>query len=91
MTTRLDDRPTCDICGLLIQNNSIDLWAFYSVFDEDGTCQKTGEQIDMDNDYLIIGEDCCGHLARALWADLARKVKDIHDINQASREQEEPL
>ena len=70
----------CMVCGRdLKDTNSIDLWALVSIYDEDGEPVKTGEQIDWPDDYLVIGEDCCGHIARSLWTELVQRVKEVSD------------
>lgn len=77
----------CMVCGRELKDTaSIDLWALVSVYNEDGEPVKTGEPIqysvpggEWPDDYLVIGLDCCGHVARGLWSALVTRLKEVSD------------
>lgn len=75
-----DPRPTCEVCGQPVQGESIDLWALVTWYTENGDVAKTGIELQSDyikrgDDYIVIGDRCCGVTMAGLWNDFISKLR----------------
>ncbi len=69
------ERPICEVCGTdLIGKSSYDLWIARTDYDQDGEPRKTGEQVDIKNDYVVVGQYCCGLKTLQLWRETMSKL-----------------
>lgn len=62
-------QPQCERCGRAIQANeqSLDVWALVTQYDENREIRSTGEPSDIPNDYVVFGE-CCSSVVKTAWA-----------------------
>ena len=72
------EQPRCEMCHKsLVGKESYDLWLLVTIYDEEGECRKTCEQPDMskvDDDYYIVGIDCCGPIMVDVWNAMIRTL-----------------
>lgn len=81
------EQPRCECCGKhLSGRSSLDVWVLRTIFDWNGEVRKSNEQPEgWVNDYLVIGEECCGGKLRKLWEELFHTMTEHarnKDINQ---------
>ena len=72
----VSEKQTCDMCKEPVGEESLDLWAMGTLYDEQGQEYKTGAQIDDDLipvDYIVICPCCSGKVA-SLWNEMVKQI-----------------
>ena len=73
-----DNGPICDICGQRCGEETVDVWIMNTIHDRDEPPIQPGlpgANIDV-QDYLTIGNRCCGQTIRNMWAEFVKRVQD---------------
>ena len=72
----MNEKVNCELCGANLKGKaSYDLWALKTIYEQDGTCAKTSLESGFDDDYLVVGVDCCGGQAILAWETMIETLR----------------